>query len=740
MVKNILKKLFPIWICLSVACTGCGQETAPAAAEDVELLDPVGVSYNYDIAARRNLYDVKVYAGVVSPYVEEYEIGHSGILEGFDAFPGQTVRKGDKLLHGDTEDIDKKIEEMEKSIRQMEEDYQEYVTETNEALAEPREERNRCKSILDNLEKTKPEQFIPVEPGEGEEQEGDCDTPELQENPAYTAWMQDYKYFDGQYRNVGLSVDIKEEEIRQRTELYELDHAYNLSQLEHLRTERNQSILYADMDGCVSSVNLRLLNHIDTWMGSRTPLVAVVDETRVEICSAFVSRAAINRAEDVYAVVDGKRYEVEYHPIEQEEYKRLEEKNGEGNVFSTFTVLNDGGELQMGSYAIIVVLNASRRDVVTVPRDSVSKDDNGSYVYRIEDNESTYTSVKTGMRDGLYVEILSGVEEGDKVLTEQKPVTGSKWGELVRGQVSNKFSGRGYARYPAGQAIGNPVKYGTCYYVEGLVSTSQPVKKGDVLARIRVVPDQAELDRNEIRLQRERERLAELKAMGEEQNKKAIAAKEKVIGELEKLVAEMKADFAVTEIKAPVDGIISDSTAYEKESLISRRGTLYYIADQNLRYVILDDEKGQLAYGNRVTVNYNDTSTLTNYKVPGTVVSLNYMAASRVLHSVDYWGNGWEKQAVVLLDPEYAEDLPDEVLFREGGWWIPLGVETTCRSMDNVVLVPKKAVTDVQGSTYVKVRTEDGGIQYVSFIAGGSDSANYWVVEGLTEGMEICLE
>ncbi|MCM1119983.1 MAG: hypothetical protein NC543_11580 [bacterium] len=731
MVKNMLKRLIPIWLCLSMVCTGCGQDAASAYAEDVELLEPVGISYNYEIVSRRDMYDAKIYAGVVSPHVEEYELEQNIRFSGFDAYPGGLVRKGDKLLHANTEEIDKKIEDMEKRIKQMDEEYQEFLAEANESLIEPREERDRCKSILDNLEREKPEEFILVQVDESAE-------PEQQPNPEYATWQQQYKHFDGQHRRVGLQVDMLEEDIKQRTELYELDRAYNMSQLGHLKEERSRGILYAGMGGRVASINLGLLNNY--WADAKTPLMSVVDEARVEIYSNYINRGTINKAEDVYVIVNGKRYEVEYQPIEPEEYKKLEEKNGSGNVFSNFTVLEGGEELQLGSYAVIVVLNQSRRDVLTVPKDAVNKDDSGNYVYKVVDNESVYTPVKTGMKDGLYVEILSGIEEGDKVLTEQKQVTGSKWGEVTLGSVGNKFSGDGYVQYLSEQEIKNPVQYGTCYFVESLVDISQVVKKGDVLARVRVVPDQAELDRNEHKLQRERERLAELRAMGEEKNKKAIAAKEETIKELEKLIAEMKADFAITEIKAPADGVITGEYDYETEALLPKDATLCWLADSNYRYVMVDDPNSQLSYGNRVEISFYDSNTGTSYSVPGTVVSLNHMAVSKKLYSFN-WGYRMQdvNAVLILFDPEHSDELPDSVLTREG-WRVSLSVDASYRNMENVLLVPRKAVTEVMGSTYVKVRAEDGSIQYVSFLAGGADSSNYWVIEGLTEGMEICLE
>ena len=78
----------------------------------------------------------------------------------------------------------------------------------------------------------------------------------------------------------------------------------------------------------------------------------------------------------------------------------------------------------------------------------------------------------------------------------------------------------------------------------------------------------------------------------------------------------------------------------------------------------------------------------------------------------------------------------------DSGWWSRSAYTVTAeiRNMENVLLVPKGAVKEKDGATYVNVKLEDGSIESRSFIAGGSNNSYYWCVEGLTEGMEICLE
>ena len=67
-------------------------------------------------------------------------------------------------------------------------------------------------------------------------------------------------------------------------------------------------------------------------------------------------------------------------------------------------------------------------------------------------------------------------------------------------------------------------------------------------------------------------------------------------------------------------------------------------------------------------------------------------------------------------------------------------VRTEIRKMSNVLLIPKQAVKEKNGNTYVYIKNSDGTVTAQSFIAGGSNQTEYWVLEGLEEGMTICLE
>ena len=711
---------------LAVSVCGCGQEPEQAEPEDVELLDPVGVAAGYEAAARRNLYDADVYPAFVCPYVEEYGLESGFSFADYDAYPGETVKRGGALLHGNTESIDKQIEALEKSVAQEEESYLEFVKETEESLVQPRADRQNYQNILDNLDRSKPEEYILQEAEEGITEEEVGTVTEVP-NPEYEEWEQQYSLFKGELQKAAQTVIEGEESLRQRKELYELDHAYNLTRLAFLKEDKGELTLTAGIRGEVAAI--RFLSQGD-WVGGKEALMAVGDTEQPVLRCDFVNKTVINKAQDVYAILHGERYEVEYQPMESEEYQRLAEENDK--VYSTFYFAADGEEVAVGDFAVIVVLHESRENVVTVPKSAIVKEEGASFVYVQEGDRSVYTPVQTGMSDGVYTEILSGIQEGDRVRAEGT-VTGGDGGtaRLERGSVKSSFRSSGHLYYPSATWVTNPVEYGTCYYVERCVALYQQIKKGDVLARVRVVPDELELDRNVRRLQREQERLADLRADGEEQNKKAIEAKLETIAELEELIGNMRADFAIREIKAPTDGIITDMGYYEEDQLVQRGDRLFQVADGNTNYIAIDDENGILTYGNEVTVEY-DVGGGQTYSTEGKVVSLNSMSLSKSLVS---------DTALVAISSEIVGETAGSSQ-DDSGWWsrVWYNVSADTRVMDNVLLIPKRAVIEKNGVTYVRVLQENGEVRLQSFIAGGSDGANYWVAEGLTEGMEICLE
>ncbi|MDE5590984.1 MAG: hypothetical protein K2J60_17900 [Acetatifactor sp.] len=704
-----------VLVCLTVFTAGCAGTPAPVPGpEDVMLLEPAGVGESYETAARRDMYDAAIYSGLICPYTEECSLERSMNFDSYAALPGDAVRKGQTLIRTNVDNLERQIADMEKSIARSEEEFLEYSMEAEESLEKYRGDEKFWGQAVENWAKEKPEE-------------------DTEEDLTYEKWESDNLFYETKYRNALIGRQKLEEQLRQRTELYQLDAGYNEVLLNRLRQDLNESRVLSKQKGVVT--NIRLLNYND-YISAGSSMAAVADPDRRLLKCEFISKAEINSAEQVFAIIGGKRCEVEYQPMESEEYRRLEEKNGK--VFTTFYLPEEAGEVELGSYVVVAVIKQVKRDVLSVPKDAIEKGEDASYVYVLKDGERVYTPVMTGMQDGVYVEILSGVGEGDKVLTRKDTQTADNTAVLGMGSVSHEFSQKGTIVYPTSEWISCPDIYGTVYFEERMVDLYQQVKKGDVLFKIRVQPNDVELARKEQELQRQRERLTDLEKQNQEVNKKAIEQGKETIAELEKLVEEMKADFAMTEIRAPYDGIVTDLSwelwwnMLESGDLLQKNQALLMLAEQGSNYIMVEDPNGLLTYGNVADIEYNGADG-SKRKTTGLVVTLNQACVSAEL-----FGDGY---ALIRVSGEDAGDMSGSVFGSDGRWSLSrFDVTVATRKMENVLLVPKKAVTSYGGVTYVKLKQKDGSVLYRSFLAGGSDDKNYWVIEGLTEGMEVCIE
>lgn len=720
--KCVGKRLsaFVVLAGLAVSLAGCGQADTPVSAEPgaVALLEPVGVTAPYETAVLRNMYNTSTFAAVVCPYVEEYGYESGQVFSSYGTYPGEHVSKGGTLVNTNTEWVDLDIENTEKSIADMEESYREFVENADEELVKLRKEDENLTQILKNLDEQMPPEFVPSKLEDGAAAEI--------KNPQYQAWSEEYSRWEKAYRANLQSLTVQEEALRQRTELYELDHAYQMSRLARLRTERKEKKLTAGMAGYV--VGLKFYNTGD-WIVEDSPIMAVGDPDRKVIRSSFIDRASIRSAKDVYAIIDGRRYEVEYEPMDADEYARLESRDGV--VYTSFYFREEAPEVRMGNYCTIVVVKDVRENVLTVSNSAVHMAGMEYYVYLEKDGDSIYTPVRTGFRDGSCVEILSGLSEGDRVRTEQTVEYGQSTAILQKGTVSYDFSSTGYLYYPDTTSVENPVKYGTCYLTKCDLTFYQQVKKGEVLATVRVAADQVGLQRVRTQLNRERERLSDLISQGEEKNEKAIEARRETIADLEERIRDMEADFATKEIRSPIDGVIISMGWFEEEQILNPGQQICIIADQSRSYVTVEDTNHQLNYGDRLEVTYSVPGG-EQKTVEGTVVTAGQRSVSGALRG---------DEMLISVPAEAIPEMAFNSMFA-GGFWNrrTFNVTGKVRSTDNVLLVPKGAVTLSNGSTYVNVVREDGSIVNQSFVAGGSNNTYYWVVQGLSEGMEICLK
>ncbi|MBR4083850.1 MAG: hypothetical protein IKK33_06155 [Lachnospiraceae bacterium] len=722
--KKGISLLLSVIMCISL--TACSAETVETTGSSkIELIEPVNMVANVEKAMYRNLYNCEVYSAMVYPTVTEYSFAKNAVIDGTGAFWGDEVKKGDVLVYGNTEELDKKIEELEEQIENKAESMQETLENLNESLEKPREEEKWLKGVVEAYEKVKPEEKIPACDVSGSDAAG---SDVLVDNPAYTTWYAEAVGWIGRYEILKHNINMQEENYRQQEELYQLEREYMLEKLQALKNDKNKSSLRANEDGVVVA-KVMGDNYGEMSVQAEQELVAVGNMEQKVLKCDYINDLKVAAADDMYALIDGIRYEIEYHPISREEYTEITESGSK--VYTTFTILGDTEKVEVGDFAVICVFSDKKENVLSVPKEAIHKDGSENFVYLMQNGESVAQKIKTGMTDGVYTEVLSGLNEGDEVMVENDQTLSGKTATVTYGSFHGTFEERGKISGAMGDVITNPVEHGTTYFGEYQVEYLQHVNKGDVIATVRVAKDEITIKRLQQSLLRATQRLEDLKAAGEEENKKAIESRQEEIAELKKQLAEVEADGEVTEIRATRSGMIVGMSEYEKETILYHDAYIADIADEESMYISVADENGLLNYGEVVNITYT-TYMREEKSCKGMVATLAPAGVSRDLQT----------GSAMIKVPK--EDLPDMMLaIADDGNWRnpqPYRVKTNIREMENVLVVPRGAVTEVNGHTYVRVKDEQGNVKVCSFVAGGYDSTNYWIVEGLSEGMIVCLK
>ncbi|MBQ7955633.1 MAG: hypothetical protein IJ282_07765 [Lachnospiraceae bacterium] len=719
------KTAFCLWLSFLLAgCSGAG-DGQQVIAESIELIEPVNTAQEYEEAAYRNLYEVEIYSASVMPYVVEYAFESDQKFMGYGALPGEKVKKDETLVYSDSESIDKKIETMEERLVTMKEDYDTYKQELEEEWAQSKSTLDYYEWGMDAYADAEPKPYVADETVSG----GDAAGYAAWEQE-YAKWQKEYRKWEGDYRKLAHAIDTQEKALEQRTQLYELDYAYYEKQLERLKEQKKDGSIIAGMSGEIVAISD--LSYGST-VSKETPVVAVGNpDTKVLKCN-YINSMIVSKAQEMYAMIDGVRYEVEHQTISAEEYTELTTR-GE-TVYSTFHLIDAGDEVGVGDFAVIVVVLDKREQVLSVPKEAIHKDEGGNYVYVLGEEGSQCTYVSTGMSDGAYTEIESGLNSGQKVLLTAGRQPGSNVATVKMGSFCSEFSGSGYMYYPSSMMVQSPVEYGTVYFGEMLVSQYQHVEKGDVIATIRVQENEIEMQRQETRLQRLEERLQDYLEQHKDSDSEAvteeIASRQEIIAEQKELLENMKADAETVEIKSDRTGVIIWVADYEKEDILSAKANIIRVADEDTCYVIVENTNQLLNYGNKVTITYEDREG--KEKTASGMVSTISAAGVTSAMNTEY--------SMILLPADVISDMAVATQ-GQGGWWNRnrYGVSADIREMNQVLVVPRKAVTEIAGNTYVHIIDENGNVVAQSFVAGGYDNQNYWVIEGLSEGMNVCLE
>ncbi len=84
----------------------------------------------------------------------------------------------------------------------------------------------------------------------------------------------------------------------------------------------------------------------------------------------------------------------------------------------TVTVDNSAGKIKSGMYAEIMIHTSGVQNALCIPLSAIIPDNGVNIVYTVDDeSRAARTEVETGINDNNYIQVLSGLKAGDKVIT-----------------------------------------------------------------------------------------------------------------------------------------------------------------------------------------------------------------------------------------------------------------------------------------------------------------------------------
>lgn len=354
------------WICGLVCLLLCAP--CALAEQAPQLIEPAGVQLNATKAFFGDISNITVYPASVVPYVEEFFFEQEGVIEEMHVIIGQDVKAGDPLITLDTESETKRVEMLRRQLEEL---------ETNTAYEQ---ELGRIDlAILD------------------------------------AEWRQLQKQDETAAALKRLDIEEKKLALKLAADVRTLEKEQLISELERLQAEIRKNVLYAPFDGRVAYMSNEW-RHGD-YVSAYTPLVYLVDDTRLFVESNYISNTILDSAHAVYAQVGSRRYAMTAMPVDEKKY--MAQVLAGLQLRRQFTFDEPDETLEAGQYAVVCVESNFRPDVLLVPTNTLYTADRTRYLYVMENGVRVRREVKVGVTTDWHTQIIDGLQEGELVYVKE---------------------------------------------------------------------------------------------------------------------------------------------------------------------------------------------------------------------------------------------------------------------------------------------------------------------------------
>lgn len=171
--------------------------------------------------------------------------------------------------------------------------------------------------------------------------------------------------------------------------------------------------LKADMDGIVTE--LKVTEGAPVTAGAALVTVASNSQVHVTVNLSKSDLAKVKEGQKADVTIAGTKYEGTVSFIN---HMAVTNANNMPVVEAQIAITNADEEIYLGVEAKVVIYAQKSEDVLLVPVEAVNSDKNGDFVYVVENGIVVRKDVVTGVSSDTDIEIVSGLNENDQVMTE----------------------------------------------------------------------------------------------------------------------------------------------------------------------------------------------------------------------------------------------------------------------------------------------------------------------------------
>lgn len=387
--KNYMRQTTRGMLCLMLSCAmalelaGCGGSGGEQAPE---LLEPISTNEAYRPATYGDIGKVVIKTGTVVPTDYCYYYDSSVTLSKVYVSAGDYVKSGTVLAEAKTDS------EGASDAGTDLDGASEYTHNINEKIYEEQQDELDWKI-------------------KASDESGDTETAdELRRQKLINAE-------NNRYENVLYEYEKKRADAEKKSE----------------EEKKSGGTLKADKDGYVTYA--KLLDGVGNSVagGQNVVVVSDYDSPYIEITGDEFKRSSYEIYNTMYAVVDGRKYDLEIYDYTNKEIALAQSSSSLPYIrFKLKDVENQSDVLKVGNSVSLYFSTSEATNVLVVGNDSIYEENGQKFVYvKTDESDKVRRDIETGKSDVNYTEVVSGLSQGELVYYASDAVMPAQYTEYT---------------------------------------------------------------------------------------------------------------------------------------------------------------------------------------------------------------------------------------------------------------------------------------------------------------------